>query len=181
MTTVAFTDEFYPKSSAVDEAFYDENTQTVYVDLHDNIYAYSGVDKVKWERFKRSGDGAGSVGSFYAGSIKRSHGPGRNLGHVRGIEYKKVAVRNQDAAGTPKGLTPTATAPQYHSLNVQTGAVSGNGTSRFVVTFRVGSAALDKKHEVKAKDELDALRQVNTFAEALGVSLKVRSVTHYFE
>lgn len=184
MTTVSFTDEYYPDSEAVDEAFYDENTKTVYVDLHDTIYAYSGVEKSVWDEFKR----ASSAGSFYATRIKRGYGPGTEVGHVRGITYEEVEVRPARAAvGAPQALTPAATpaaapTPVYHSLNVSAAAgATGNATSKYVVTFRAANATADKSHEVQASDELDALRQVNTFAEALGVSLKVRSVTHYFE
>lgn len=181
MTTVAFTEEYYPDSSAVDEAFYDENTKTVYVDLHDYIYAYSGVEKRVWDEFKR----ASSAGSFYATTIKRQYGPGKELGHVRGIKYEEVPVRPaSEGVGSPQAFTTPAAAPAapvYHSLNVPAGSATGNATSKYVVTFRAANATADKSHEVQATDEADALRQVNTFAEALGVSLKVRSVTHYFE
>ena len=188
MTTVSFTDEFYPKSKAVDEAFFDENTNTVYVDLHNNIYAYSGVDKTKWERFKKSGDGNGSVGSFYAGSIKRSHGPATNLGHVKGIKYEKVPVRPQRAAvGAPQALVPATPAPaatRYHSLNVagNPSAPTGNATTRFVVKFSVGTSRTEKSHEVHASDEATALRLFNDLAAVFTTdTLKIRSVTHYFE
>lgn len=181
MTTVAFTDEYYPDSSAVDEAFYDENTKTVYVDLHDYIYAYSGVEKNVWDEFKR----ASSAGSFYATTIKRQYGPGKELGHVRGIKYEEVKVRPaSEGVGAPQAFTTPAAqaAPVYHSLNVNaTAGASGNATSKYVVTFKAPLGTGDKSHEVQATDEADALRQLNTFAEALGVSLKVRSVTHYFE
>lgn len=183
MTTVAFTDEYYPDSSAVDEAFYDENTKTVYVDLHDYIYAYSGVEKRVWDEFKR----ASSAGSFYATTIKRQYGPGKELGHVRGITYQEVPVRPaSEGVGTPQAFTTPAPAaaptPVYHSLNVSAAAgATGNATSKYVVTFKAPVGTGDKSHEVQATDEADALRQVNAFAEALGVSLKVRSVTHYFE
>jgi len=76
MTTIEYTHSGFPDSSAVDEVYYNENTNELTLCLHGVYYRYSNV-------FKRAYDelmAARSKGRFYREHIQRLYKPARRLG-----------------------------------------------------------------------------------------------------
>lgn len=176
-----------PHSSAVDEIWYNEDTKELAVDLHDEVYVYSGVPKARYDAFVL----ANSKGRAFR-EIKRDYGPSEYLGDAAYLDIDRAPVPAADmsAVGTPKGLTYAAGATIVNNTNTVT-ASSGAGylsltpapakstARRHKVVFDTPHGT--KSHEVSAESVEDAAQQVTTFTTVLGVEATVKEVTVYFE
>ena len=76
-------------STLVDEFFYNENTEDLYVDLNDKVYLYKYVPKSVFDKFTE----AESKGTFYNSNVKGKWGGGEFLGeYPSDVGYEAHAV-----------------------------------------------------------------------------------------
>ncbi len=100
----AYTKEFSVSSSLIDSAWYNENDETLVLDVDDELYRYSGVPGEAVSALVRGGD-TGSVGAHYNRVFKKAFGPGEHLGFWDTVEPVWVhVIKNTPTPTTPKGL-----------------------------------------------------------------------------
>lgn len=113
---IEYTKIIDPDSSLVDGIYFDENENSVVLDLDNDLYLYEGVSAEDVAALA-AGDN-GSVGAYYNKVFKHKFGPSEPIGSYLEWDFELVPV-NKDAAGTPKGLTyPTPSAATVSSVAV---------------------------------------------------------------
>ncbi len=102
MTDNEYTKEFSGfSSSLIDEVLFNENDDTVILDVNDWMYRYSGVKHVDVADLVS----ADSVGGYYNTYFKEKFGPGEKLGFYSEVEVILVPVKkDQSVPTTPKNL-----------------------------------------------------------------------------
>jgi hypothetical protein len=174
--TFTVTDEMTPDSSAVQDAYYNEETKDLYVILTGGTgYRYSDVPFNVWGWFKS----AGSKGEYYAKTIKRQYGPGDNLGHTNDWEFDVVAPKAPDMGPvlTIKGNAATTLSSNTISIN----ADSWKPVRKHTVKFNSGIS--DREYSVEVKSVEEAVQDLMRIAEILGLTgeIKVKEVVTHFE
>ena len=122
MGTIVFTRSFVASTStAVDEVYYNDNTNELYLDLRNKVYKYSQVPAAEFEALEKVENEGGSVGSAYATQIKPHYGPSDFVGEYPDtIEYEEVDV-DESVDSDPEGFN-VASAP-LAALTVNPGSV----------------------------------------------------------
>lgn len=179
MTTVTFTAQADPGSSAIDDLYYNENTQELTVDLDDRIYRYSGVPKDEYYTFLN----AASAGNHYGGYFKRTYGPGEFIGDWDEISFEREAVKSQ-SIGTPQnfvhtGQTLVTNVVASNTANYSLTAPASTNTRDHVVKFVANGA--ERVHTVKTTTVDEAVKAINDIAAMLDLTFTVKSVTVNFE
>lgn len=191
MSEFEYTHNPYTKSSsAVDEVWYNENTKQLAVDLHDDVYVYSGVPKSRYEALVH----ADSLGRAFR-EIKRDYGPSEYLGDVDYIEFDEVSYEAPDMGNfasvtdvrRSKGLTYAADATlNGEPLATSTGphlsltpATAKADVRRHTVVFETAVGV--KSHDVQVSSVDEAAATVREMGNAFGVSVNVKEVTVHFE
>ena len=151
MTTFAATHTADVDSSAVEALSYNENTQELVIDWHDDLYKYSGVSKARYDNLLN----APSVGRA-AQQIKRDLGPGEYLGRFGQVNFvqadKAVQVSPRTNVGTETetfSLTPTveSNAPTF-KVFFETFGVEKNYTPKGVNTWEEAADAVTELGEM---------------------------------
>lgn len=190
MKTFEYTHTKPVNSSAVDEVHYNANTKELAVDLHDEVYVYSGVPESRYEALTN----APSVGRTFR-EVKRDYGPSEYLGYVRDIGYEKSGVDSgvTTASGVvPKNLTYASNAKvttsttgnyasqpsEFISLNAYTDTKSPSKRKHEVVFEAAGAERIYSLEATSVDEAVEALQGV---AEALDIDVQVRAVTVYFD
>ena len=197
MTDLNYTREVHSTaidtSSLVDEVFYNENTNDLYVDLYDKIYKYSNVTSDVVREFSA----ADSAGNFYNTVIKKKFGPGEHIGDWMSVDYREVDVETEvepqatyvtnvslltpDQAREAFGVN-TANSTTTFSLKPFPEAVEVEGVERrYVVQFEVEETGSVKPYETKAKSLDEAVNALLEIAKMVDLTFIVREVTVYFE
>lgn len=125
LSDIVYTRSFVATgSSFIDEAYLNENTGDLYVDLSDKVYLYKNVSTECFEKFRQAGKDGGSYGAYYRLNIKPVYGPSQFLGDCGDLEYDRVEV---DAPVTQGGAITTnyPAVSLYTSSDVVTSLVPG--------------------------------------------------------
>ena len=80
-TTIAYTDYFWPDSSFIDGAWYNDHTDSAYLSINGAIYQYD-LPPEMWREFRT----APSKGSFYSTHIKGRLGS--NIGDANTFDFQ---------------------------------------------------------------------------------------------
>lgn len=190
MPTFEYTATKPVNSSAVDEVHYNANTKELAVDLHDEVYVYSGVPESRYEALVN----APSVGRTFR-EVKRDYGPSEYLGYVTDVDYEKSGVDAPDmgavltvgsartaAVGTPKALTlaPNAVVTgTTERFDLAPAAPAASATRKHTVVFTANGA--ERKHTLNVASVDEAVAAVNEIAAMLDLAFKVKEVVVSFE
>lgn len=186
MSNFTYTDERSVRSSAVDEVFYNNETQELAVVLHNNVYAYTDVPADAYDAFV---NGFGSKGRHYAKVIKRNYGPGEYLGSALDVNFKKKSypapsMGPVEASGrgiVPKGLTLAPDAKVTGAKIDLTGredSTAGVATRRHRISFLANGT--QRTHTTEAESVDAAVAELASVARSFGVTFTVKEVTTYF-
>lgn len=189
MSTFEYTRELDTQvSGLVDEAYYNENTGDLAVDLNDKVYVYKSVPADVADLF----EDANSAGEFYNDHIKRQYGPGSRLGFWTTVKYVEVPAEPKEApvyaTGGPvtvgkvaESVLTTHEADRMFSLKPFT-AVEVEGTEReYSVTFKVDGLDGRRTYRTKANSLDEAVGNVLDIGKMLNLTFVVREVTVSFE
>lgn len=192
MSDFEFTHATAVESSAVDEVYYNANTQDLAVDLHDEVYVYHDVPKDRYESLVS----ADSVGRAFR-EVKQEFGPSEHLGNWGHVNYVLVNEEtawetpyitsgkiSTAAVGTPKNLTyaPDAKVEDNASsggyLTLSPSPVSDT-LREHRVTFEVDGRT--RTHTLRTDSVDSAVEAVLEIAEMLDLTFRVKEVTVVFE
>lgn len=105
--TFNYTKAYQVSSSIIEGAYFNENDNSVVLDVSNTLYRYSGVTESDVATLVYGGDD-GSVGGYYNSSFKKEFGPADKLGYWYDLVAKRVEVdKAQTTPTTPKGLFTT--------------------------------------------------------------------------
>ena len=193
MTQFEYTHTKRVNSSAVDGVVYNVNTKKLAVNLHGEVYVYNNVPLSRYEALVT----APSVGRFFR-EIKSDYGPSEYLGRNTSVTYQTGSVEapSMAALGTPKALTlaegvtvnnsfitlstPTQTRTTLGLPDVVESTPVGT-TRRHSVLFNVEGLTADREYGVDATSVDEAVAALTEAVAALGLDVKVKEVTVYFE
>lgn len=187
MTTFNWTDMWVLDSSAVDEVYYNDNTQELAVDLHDTVYVYSGVPRSAYEDLVY----AASVGRAFQ-QIKRTYGPGDKLGYCADVTYKHVGRSSEGNSTTAPTITVTNVTSSV-PLTVDSGlrtfplaapAVESEDSvdvGRKMTVFFTNADGNDFEYNLTANSVDEAANVVTELGDVLGLTLTVTGVFVNFE
>lgn len=175
------------ESSAVYEAYYNEHDRKLAVVLSSgHAYVYPGVGIHTYNELV----GSTSPGKFYALNVKRNYGPGESLGYVGfdSDEFEQtrgVPAPSMDAVGTPKGLSYAKDA-KVTDLSDRRISLAADNTPvgakfKHTVVFTVDGGNREKSYTVDAGSVNEAVEALRSATDALGLTVKVKEVTVYFE
>jgi len=184
MTKFGFTETHDVDSSAVDTLSYNENTQELVVDWHNDLYKYDGVSKERFDKVLN----ASSVGRE-AQSIKREFGPGEYLGRFGNVAFmpekvKATSVGDEPAPvesqeQTPEGTETAEVASDYFPLTV--GRVEVGSYYTYTVDFE-DENGIDKDYTPKGVSSVDeAVQAVEEIADMLDKDFTIKGVYVSFE
>lgn len=174
------------ESSAVYEAYYNSGTKELAVVLSSGHgYVYSGVPFNVYTDVE-SGT---SPGKTYATVVKRNYGPGKSLGYVgfdNEDEFEQgVVAPDMSAVGTPKGLTyakdATVTDLSDRRISLAVDNTPVGVKFKHTVVFTVDGGNREKSYTVDAGSVNEAAEALKSATDALGLTVKVKEVTVYFE
>lgn len=183
--TINYTHEFEAlDSELVYDVWYDERDRKAYVNLHDNIYAYSGVSLDDVLTMVN----ADSIGRAYNGSLmqkgfKRKFGLVENLGPEFNLNIVErdlvtaapgVVPKNLTYAEDAKvdGLAPAKTVPLRP---VPTNTANAPAAAKRTMTVHFESNG-SKTYRTEAATIDEAVAALDEIAEMLGVRLDVTGV-----
>lgn len=191
MKTFEYTHSHAPVSSAVDTLYYNTNTQSLAVDLHDRLYRYEDVPFSEYADLVY----ADSAGREFS-RIKREYGPGDFLGEYDDLDFEMVSANADSGVTTASGVVPknltyasnakvtTSTTGNYASqpsefisLNAYTDTKSPSKRKHEVIFEAAGAERIYSLEATSVDEAVEALQGV---AEALDIDVQVRKVTVYF-
>lgn len=183
MTTIEYThyDNRLPVSEVVDDIWYNQNNETLFVDLDDAVYAYEGVPFSVYEEFTK----ASSLGRFYTSRVKGQY-KSFYFGNAYALDEHEVKVKS---APVPKNLTYAADAvvdgkPLSEGGLTPLAEKSGKHASALrthKVSFVVGDDDKVRLHTLSATSVDEAVKVVESIAQMLDLEFNVKEVTTYFE
>lgn len=169
MTYLSYTDyatEDDLQSTAVDEAWYNDNDQALTVSLHNELYRYHNVP---WGVFEELRD-AVSPGHYYHVNIKNGpYGTAEKLGsrdYVSPIRDTRVM-----------SSTTTTSTPAKVSLATQ----PVKPTYRYEIVYTVGNDTTKYTYKADADGVNGAVASLNELGRKLGLEFKPKKATVYFE
>jgi len=156
-------------SDAIESVHYDEPTQTLYLEFtgYGSAVAYDKVPKAVYDLFARVG---ASWGRTYWSQVK-----GRYFG---GDFYPEDLEQRAAHVTSGPHLHFEAKPAQFTNVNPSVTNVTISGTktvNAYTVSFEVGGVA--GQHVVQAGSDNDAVANVKSLLESLGLSFKLKSVT----
>lgn len=189
-----YTKAYDVTSSLVEGVYYNENDQTLTLDLNDEYYRYSNVSPADVGRLVEQP----SVGSYFNRQFKHAFGPGEYLGTW--VEVNEVCVPvTKDTPGTPKGLedqtatydlnrfenvdafTTDTTPTKEYSLEDPETPVATRDDVAVSVAFTLEGFDKEFFYDAKADNVEDAVEELHAHVSAFGAKGKVRRVVVEFE
>lgn len=192
-------------SSLVEGIFYNENDQTMVVDLNDSLYQYTGISEQVFSDFVA----ADSLGAHYNTVVKVNYGPADYLGNYDDLDWNRVAVNTKPTADVTSNdwtyssdsinTTITAGPGQIYIANPPTQEVSlatpevpsnpatgGIDDSVVEATFKVHFTLVghDKKYKFDAESANSveaAIDELNAYVSRLGARGVVSKVVVKFD
>lgn len=196
--SIEYTKTFTVYSTLIDGVYFNENDNTVVLDVDDTLYRYSNVSHADVAELVK----ADSVGAYYNQTFKPTFGPAEKVGYYTDVHYHSVPVK-KNSPGTPKGLTEDATntvnayvfttpstatassAPtKEFSLNSEpTGVetVTTDDSVRVRVHFTLNGSEDTYKYDATATDVNDAIEELHEYVKRVNARGKVTKVVVRFE
>lgn len=171
-------------SSNIDILGYDRASETLYVEFQSSgtVYSYSGVKESTFDMLVS----ADSVGSFYARHIKGNY--------TSDVAGEGVITLREDEDTSPQGdrkwLTTDGDESPFDGDGVDTFLDSLVAPTRYAVEYTAEHDGTSQtfKPEFTGLSEADVLCQFNEAVKSLetvlgwtDLTIKIRSVTHYFD
>lgn len=181
-------------SSAVYEAYYNAKHHKLAVVLSGGHgYVYSNVPLYVYHELV----GAKSPGAYYALTVKRKYGQAENIGYVgyenteTFVEYKGVPAADMTgvdiSSATPVisntyvNLAPVTDKGLTYASDAVVDGVPVSVKFRHTIKFDVVGGNKDKSYTVEAGSVPAAVEALREIADMLGLEVKVKEVTVYFE
>lgn len=179
LADIRFTIKDQANSSLVNNVWYNENTQDLYLELSGVVYRYSSVPVQVY----RDVTEAHSPGSYYGDYIRSQYKPATRLGVLQNLTQQVVVVvptsyvTNNVTFGQNKAATVSFTPTPQLAL---TKDVEPDENLRYDLVFTLPGDNVEKVHTVQALNVDDALHQLFDFANKLNADVTpVRATVHF--
>lgn len=177
--TFSYTHKYLPSSTAIQEAYYnDEQQELVVVVNGGTAYQYSDFDISDWNAFTS----AHSAGHWYAKVIKREFGPGENLGFMN----EEDSYFQEDQTVEAPDMGPVWSFKGDLGVNTFVSATTGINAAMSNIrkhTVRFNSGISDREYSVNAVSVDAAVADLMRIARMLGIEeqITVKEVVTHFE
>jgi len=158
------------ESSVVDQIWYNQNTNVMYVSLHGTVYSYSDVPLHVFTAFKS----AASTGSYYSNNV-RGKFSSNAVGPANEVSAYLTALR----VGAAENVTKKVQEPNLESQTRLTLAPPSTKPTRYEFGFTVDNGVDEKVYGVTAQDQDKASEALGDVADALGLTFNVKWVKIY--
>jgi hypothetical protein len=196
---VEYTKKFDVVSSVIEGVYFNENDNTVVLDVNDTLYKYDNVGGLDVGALAV----ADSVGAYYNQTFKKKFGPAEQLGDYDEFDFVQVAVDKETAtAGVAKDLTdntkeyslslpdpepvvlddPSVTKEFSLSFDEIAPEVPAplEGVKKITVHFTLDGYDRVYKYVANALTVEDSIEQLHHYVSALGARGKVKKVVVKF-
>jgi len=190
---VDYTKRALLDSTAIDRAWYNEDSQELFLELHGVIYRYDNVKDWEYNALTTTA----SAGSYYRNYI-RGHHHGDRLGPVSDLVERNTKVVTANTARTRVGLGDLNFYPgQPEKKQVVQGLAIGvkphlpltkdaptkesRGEYAHTMEFTVGNDTTEKTHVVFADSMDDAIEDFFELVAKLGQTVTLKGVHVRFE
>jgi hypothetical protein len=181
--TFTYTHEYeVDNSSLIEVVYYNANDRSAVIDVNDEWYRYTNVDKADVERLVNGEDENGSVGAHYNRHFKPRFGPGEHLGSWWGwdaVSEDEVPVTTYVTGDVVKAGTVIARSNEptkEYSLQPvpEKPAVTDNGVAGVIIEFTLdGIEGKTFTFDALSVTVEDAIEELHNYVSRIGTTGKV--------